>query len=42
MALSVLSLDCSPDTVESNMDSGVSMASKSSTLSDDVAGSSDD
>jgi len=42
MALSVLSLDCSPDTVESSMDSGVSMASKSSTLSEEAAGSSED
>ena len=32
MALSVLSFDCSPETVDSRIDSGVSMASKSSTF----------
>lgn len=42
IALSVRSLDCSPDTVESNIDSGVSMASRSSTLVPEEPGSSVD
>ncbi len=42
IALSVRSRDCSPDTVDSKIDSGVSVASRSSMFAVVVVDSSDD